>query len=130
MRACSHSNAALIRKLITASSLPRLPESCCSLPSKMQDGPETDPETEGDPFRWRKVPGECGQNFHQEKQQGDSNPQPGRDPHRYSPLHHAEGEACGEPSHGRRHPSHFGARNEQVITKKQTGNRSYRNCEN
>jgi len=62
-----------------------------------------------------KCPGTRGR-LHQEKQQGDGNPHPGHDPHRWSLLHDPERQARGEPSHGRRHRTHFRDGNEERIT--------------
>src|SRR5260370_1279126 len=94
----SRSNAALIRRLMSRSLSLRLFKQFDTLPPGMQDDPETDPNAECDSFRGREVPGECGQNFHQEKQQRNGNPQPGPHPHRYSLFPDPEGEACREPS--------------------------------
>jgi hypothetical protein len=55
--------------------------------SAMENGAESKPDAQGDPFRSRKVSRDNGQDFHQEKQQRDNDPQACHDTHRNPLLH-------------------------------------------
>ena len=66
------------------------------------------------------MPREFGQNFHQEEQQRDGYPQPCHEAHGRPLLHEPEREACGEPSQGGGHRTHFRHRNKQRIAEEES----------
>ena len=68
----------------------------------MEDGPEEEPDGEGDPFGVSEVAGEGGDELHQEKKQRDTDAEGGDETHAEAPLDEPERGAGGQPTEAKR----------------------------